>query len=51
MIEIRWKIENCNILAHNYDLHPNRLINLFIENFQEKKNTQLIAECGYNNRS
>ena len=30
MIETRCKIENCNILKINYDLHPNGLINSFM---------------------
>ena len=28
--KIRQKIENCNVLKMNYDLHPDRLINLFM---------------------
>ena len=43
MIEIRGKIENCNILTNNYDLHPNRLINSFMHRKFSGENTQPIV--------
>ena len=45
MIAIRQKIENCNILTNNYNLHPDRLIDSFMHRKFSGENTQPIAQC------